>query len=259
MVKKTTGKKKNTVTVDMEGVESGGGRPCRDGRWKMYPTSCELTESSAGNDMLKFRWKVTSGPDKGAVVWDNVSLTPQALWRLKTLMETMGMDVPDGSLDIDPDDFVGEDNEIVCEISNEKYQGKDQPRITGFGGEETEAEDDEEDEEDEEEKPAKKSGKKSSKKDDEEDEEEDDDEEEEDEEEDDDDEEEEKKPSKKPGKKDERVGKAPKIKEGSKVQFTDDDDKLVKGTVTEIDGDTVKIEDKKGTEWEVPLEQVELQ
>lgn len=246
MVKKTSGKKRSSgVTVDMSGVESGGGRPCRDGRWKAYPTAVELTESeSSGNEYFKFRWKITSGPDKGATVWDNVSLTPQALWRLKTLMETMDMDVPNGVVEVDPDDFVGEDNEIVIEITNEKYQGKDQPRITGFGGEETEEDDDDDD------KPKKpKAGKKSSKDDDDDD----------DDDADDDDDDDDDKSSKKVGKEDKRVGKTPKIKEGSKVQFEDDDGKTVKGIVTEIEDDTVKIEDKKGDEWEVPLESVELQ
>lgn len=255
MVKKTSGKKKGGISVDMSGVESGGGRPCRDGRWKAYPTSCELTESSTGNDMLKFRWKVTSGPDKGATIWDNVSLTPQALWRLKTLMEVMEMDVPDGSMEVDPDDFVGEDHEIVIEIINEKYQGKDQARIMGFGGEESEDEEDDnkdDDDDDQDDKPAKKP--KSSKKPSKDEEEEDDDDKDEEEE-----EEEEEKPAKKPKKTDAKLGKTPKIKEGSKVKFEDDDGDTVKGTVTEVDDDTVKVEDKKGTEWEVPLESVELQ
>ncbi len=237
-------KRKSGVEVDMSGVESGGGRPCRDGRWKAYPTSCEMTESSTGNDMLKFRWKITSGPDKGAVVWDNCSLTPQALWRLKTLMETMDMEVPDGVMEVDPDDFVGEDHEIVIEITNEKYQGKDQPRITGFGGEESEEEDPEDDD-----KPTKKPKKPAKNEDDDADDDDDND----------DDDADAKKPVKKPGKSDPKVGKTPKIKEGSKVQFEDDDGKTIKGTVTEIEDDTVKIEDRKGDEWEVPLESVELQ
>lgn len=240
VMKSSKTKKKAGVEVDMSGVESGGGRPCRDGRWKAYPTSCELVESSAGNDMLKFRWKITSGPDKGATVWDNASLVPQALWRLKTLMETMDIEVPDGVMDLDPDDFVGEDHEIVIEVTNEKYQGKDQPRITGFGGEETEEEEDD--------PPAKKPSKKpSSKKDDDDQDDQGDDDDQDD------------PPKKTVGKKDPKLGKTPKIKEGSKVQFEDDDGKVVKGTVTEIDDDTVKVEDKKGEEWEVPLDAVELQ
>lgn len=231
-------KRKSGVEVDFGGVESGGGRPCRDGRYKAYPTSCELKESESGNEYLKFKWKITSGPDKGAIVYDNCSLQPQALWRLKTLLEVWGEEVPDGAMELDPDDLTGEDKEIVVEIVNEKYQGKDQARITGFGGEESD--------EEEEEKPVKKSstkssGKDSKKKDEEEEEEETEEEEE------------------KPKKKDSKLGKTPKIKEGSKVQFTDDDDKVVKGTVTEIDDDTAKVEDKKGEEWEVPLESLELQ
>lgn len=251
VAKKSAGKKrKSGVSVDFGGVESGGGRPCRDGRWKAYPTSCELKETDEGNEYLSFKWKVTSGPDKGAVIWDNCSLQPQALWRLKTLLEVWGEDVPDGAMDLDPDDMTGEDKEIVIEIANEKYRGKSQPRIVGFGGEESEDDGEEAEEEEEDEKPKK--PKKPSKKDEEEEEEEDDDDKDEEEE-----EEEEKKPPKKPGK-DERLGKKPKVKEGSKVTFEDDKGKTVRGTVTEIDGTTVKVEDKSGDEWELEIDQLEL-
>lgn len=236
-------KKRKSVEVDFGGVESGGGRPVRDGRFTAYPVSCELKESeSSGNEYLAFKWKVTSGPDKGATVFDNCSLTPQALWRLKTLLEVWGEEVPDGAMDLDPDDLTGEDKEITIEITNEKYKGKDQPRITGFGGDAEEAE--------EEEKPSKKAkvGKKPSKKEEEEDDTDDaDDGDAADDAEDE-----------KPKKKDAKLGKPSKIKEGSTVKFEDEDGKTVRGTVTEIDGDTVKIEDKKGEEWEVPLEDVTL-
>lgn len=224
MVVKKKGKKGGGVSVDMSGVESGG-RAVADGRYKAYPVECEEKEGeSSGEPYLAFKWKITSKEAKNATLYDNCSLQPQALWRLKTLLEAMDMEVPDGVMEIDPDDLIGEDHEIEIEVTNEKYKGKNVPRISGFGGAPTEGEsedkDEEEEEEEEEEKPT---------------------------------------PKKKvAGKADEKLGKSPKIKEGSKVKFTDDDDNEIKGTVTEIDGKTVKVEDKKGDEYELSIDDVEL-
>lgn len=249
MVKKSS-KRRNVASVDFEGVEAGG-IAVPDGNYRAYPQSVELTEAeSSGNEMFKFKWKILGPKCKGAVVWDNMVLVPNALWRLKGLMETMGMEVPDGAMEIDPSDLEGEEHEVMLEITNEKYKGKDQPRITGFSessGEDAE-EESEEEEEEEEEKP-KKSDKKLGKKkkvakEDEEEEEESEEEEEESEEE----EEEEEKPKKKTAK----------IKVGAKVRFEDEKGKTVKGTITEIDGSTAKVEDSKGDEWELDTSDLEV-
>lgn len=227
--------KRKTVSVDFAGVESGG-RSVPDGRWRGFPQSVEKSESEAGNEMLVFKWKVLNGPGKGAVVYDNVVLVPQALWKFKTLLEVLGFEVPDGEMDIDPDDLTGEDHEVVLEIANEEYKGKDRPRIQGFLS--TEGYD--EPGEEEEEKVGKPAAKKSSKK-------------VEEEKEDDDDAGEEEEKTVKKG-----ATKTPKIKEGTKVTFENDKGKTTKGTVVEVDGETVKVEDSKGDNWELDIADVEL-
>lgn len=233
-LKKTTRKKGRTVSVDFEGVEAGG-RSCPDGTYEAEITSVTEEESSAGNDMLVAKWKVLSGKGKGAVIWDNLSLTPQALWRLKGLLEALEIEVPDGAMDLDIEDLVGKTATI--EITNETYEGKQRPRITGYGSE-GQAEGEQEETEEEDEKPAKKSAKKAAKKDEEEEEPEEEAEEEEE------------RPTKK------KVA-SKKIREGSKVKFDDGEGNIIRATVLEIDGDTARCEDKSGDEYEVNTDDLE--
>lgn len=263
-LKKKGSKKRRTISVDMEGVESGG-KIVPDGNYHAKIEEIEQKESKAENDMLVVKWRILAGKGKGGLVYDNISLTPQALWRLKGLMEALEIEVPDGSMDIDLDELL--DQECTIQVTNENYEGKPRPKVTGYGsvGEEDEDEDDDEEEDERVGKKPPKTGKKRPAKDededeegdddDEDDEDDDDDDEDDDEEEEseDDEEEEDEKPArgKKPaGKK--PAGKKPKFKDGQKVSFKDEKGKTVRGVVLEVvDDDTVKVEDKAGNEWEI--------
>lgn len=235
-------KRRRSVSVDMEGVESGG-KLIPDGSYRAKIESIEEKESKQENPMLVVKWKVLSGKGKGGLVFDNVSLTPQALWRLKGLLEALEIEVPDGAMDLDLDDLV--EQECTIQITNEKYEGRDRPKVTAYGsaGEEDEEEDEEEEQDERVGKKPKKPAKPAK---DEEEEETEDDSEDEDEDEDDEDEEEDEKPS---SKKPKPSGKS--FKKGQRVSFKDEKDKVIKGVVLEVDGDTVKVEDKAGGEWEI--------
>lgn len=222
MARKTN--KRRVVTVDFEGVESGG-RSCPDGTYPAVIDEVEEKESqSSGQPMLVVKWKITEGKNKGTMLWDNLSLQPQALWRLKGLLEALGEDVPDSSMEVDIGDLEGK--EAMITVTNEKFEGKDRPRVTDYSSIEDKANG--ADKEDEDERPGKlsKTAKKASK-----DEEEDEEEEEE-------------KPTK-PTKK---------IKVGAKVKFKDEKNKTVKGTITKIDGDEVTVSDEDDDDWALAIE-----
>lgn len=213
--------RKKGISVDFTDVESGG-RKVPDGDYEAEIVKIEEKESSAGNDMLVFTWKILSGAGKGGRVYDNVSLLPQALWRFKTLLEVLGEEVPDGAMEIDPEDLIGKTCRL--EITNEKYEGQDRPKVTNFGASEGAEAEEEAEEEPEEEEEAEDDDKETSK------------------------------PNPK-GKPDERVGKAKpkaaKFKLGQRVKFTDEDEKVHKGEVTKIEDDVVTVEDSRGDEYEV--------
>jgi hypothetical protein len=260
----------------MSGVESGG-RSIEDGWAHGRVKEAELTTSKNDNEMFALKWDVTRGKEK-ATVFDNVVLTPNALWKAKTLLEACGVEVPDDDMELTEDMFV--DLECDVEITNEEFEDKVRPRITGFRApegtddedeedddDEDEDEEEDEDEDDEEEAPPKKKGKKKPKPqeddpeedeeeddsdDDDDEDDEDDEEESDDDDEDEDDEEEDEKPKKKSKKK------AKKLRAGMKVKFKDDKDKARSGVITSIDGDIVYVEDSKQTEWELEEDEIEL-
>jgi len=125
---KQVGKKK--LSINFAGVESGGGRAVPDGTYTLEVEKVTEEESSESNPYLKWIYFVTEGDCKGAKVYDNTSLQPQSLWRLKTLLECFGVDVPDSSLSLDLSEMVR--LTVQADIVNETYQGKTRPKIGGF-------------------------------------------------------------------------------------------------------------------------------
>ena len=120
------------IKVDFSEVESQD-FSLPNGPYILAVTSVEKKRSEAsGNDYLAWEYKVSEGKHKGKKVWDNTSLQPQALWRLRNLLEAMGMEIEDGEMDIDLDELAGE--LVGVEIENEKYQGKNKARIINFLG-----------------------------------------------------------------------------------------------------------------------------
>src|SRR5439155_1390655 len=101
-IKKKVRRKGNVVSVDFTGVEAGG-RPCPDGTWRCEIQSISQEESSTGNPMLVGKYKVLNGKGKGAIIYDNLSLQPQALFRLKALCDALGVEA-ESTTDLDLDE-----------------------------------------------------------------------------------------------------------------------------------------------------------
>lgn len=280
--KKSGKAKKKSISVDFAGVDSSS-RSMEDGWAHAEILEAELTTSGNDNEMFKVKVQLTRGKEK-AIAYDNLVLTPNALWKLKGLLEAAGVEVPEGEMDIEEKDLVG--LEFEAEVLNENFEGKDRPKLVSFrpSSEDEESDDDEEeedDEEDEEEEEAPKSKKKASKKsakdeddddaeeeddsddddeneeeddDDSDDDDDDDDEDEEESDDDDEDDDEEEEEDEKPKKK----GKSKKLRAGMKVSFEDDKGKSRKGVITSIDDDTIFVEDSKGDEWELSADEISV-
>ena len=152
--------------VDFTGVETFN-KPA-EGSHKAKISKVEETTSQGGNEMFKVTFEVVSGPSKGCRVVENYPLIDTALWKLKSLLQAIGMKA-DGRVQIDLDKMEGKVLEI--EVFYEEYQGQDRAKISEtrkFVAEEEPDEDDDEEEEepeeedeeeDEEEEPPKKSKK----------------------------------------------------------------------------------------------------
>lgn len=249
--------KSTTLKLDFSEVEATS-FALPNGQYVLSVTSVEKKRSeSSGNDYLSWEYKVSEGKHKGKKVWDNTSLQPQALWRLRGLFEAMGIDIEDGEIEVDLDDLEGES--VGVDIENEKYQGKDKPRIVNFiGVDDVDGGEEEAEEEEEEEKPAPKGKAKGKAKEEEPEEEEEEEEkpapkgkgkkkpEPEPEEE----EEEEEKPAPKKKKK----AAEPSFEVGQKVTFEDDGDTHT-GKITAIEDETVTVKVGKD-EWELDVSEI---
>ena len=167
MAKKVRNKK--GLTIDLSGVETGQ-KTLPEGIYTVKVEAATAETSSAGNPYIKFVFQVIEGKHKGAKVFHNCSLQPQALFNLKALLLAIGYEIPQGAFDLDLEEVL--DLECEVEVAHETYEGKKQVRIIEFIALDSDDEDEDQDEEDDE------------------DEDESDDEESEDEEEDEEDEEE---------------------------------------------------------------------
>lgn len=141
---KRRGRGGSSVNLDLSGVEVGR-RAIPEGTYAVVVNKAELTKSREGNNMIKLEFEVTEGPHKGAKLFENCSLQPQALFKLKGVMLALGMDIPDGSFDLDTNDLVGLNCEV--EVGHETYEGKKRARILEYINPE-EADEDEEDSDD---------------------------------------------------------------------------------------------------------------
>lgn len=208
--------------VDFSGVEVFNKAP--EGTHVVKVASVEEVTFQGGNEGFKVAFEITKGAGKGARVYENFPLVDTALWKLKSLLVSIGMKA-DGRVTLDTDKLVGKILEI--DVYHEEYEGKTRAKVgemrklvkskaedddDDIDDEDIDDTDDEDEEEEEKPKkaPAKKSASKPKKKPEPEEEDEDDEE----------DDEEDEKPAKKPKK----AAPKTKAKPKKKSEPEDDDD-----------------------------------
>ena len=208
--------------------------PTPDGYYTAEILSAEQEVSANANDMIVIRWKTNIG----STVFDRFVLLPQSLWVLRTALDCMGFDTPDGPFDLDVDALVGE--RCGLEIVNEEYDEKDQPKVSGYlteevaeqyiaeaGGSvpdagEEEEEGEEEGEEAEEEATTYRAKKRK------------------------------KESKKKPA--EEKAGKA--LRPGARVVVDDEEGDEIQGVIEGIEDDLAVVVDDEEGEWEIPLDEL---
>ena len=205
------------MKLDFSGVETF--QRAEEGLHTCKIASADVKQSQGGNDMIVVAFEVTKGNDKGARVYENYPLVDTALWKLKGMLQAIGMKA-DGRVQLDLDKLIGK----VCQVNviHEEYEGKTRARVESVkklavatsDEDEDDAEFEADDDEAEEEAPKKKPAAKAKKQPEPEEDDDDDDW-------DEDDEEEEEKPKK--SKKAEKP-KATEKKEAKKPAKADDDD-----------------------------------
>lgn len=121
-------KKSNVITVNFEGVETRTKIPDDN-----YHAKVKGIEKKQGDRAPYLEWQFAIVADSklnGRTVYYNTSLAPQALWNLRNLLETLGIETPESEFRLDLSAPI--DLELMIRIENEVYQGKERPKVTDF-------------------------------------------------------------------------------------------------------------------------------
>lgn len=122
------------VTIDFEGVESGGGKiHVPEGDYKFEVTKISTKKGSeSGKPVLFFNLKLNSGPKNGngKTLRHSCSLQKQALWNLRNLLEACGKEVPSKAVKIDLDKLIGLEGAVS--IVDGEYEGKTTSEVATF-------------------------------------------------------------------------------------------------------------------------------
>lgn len=164
------------LNVDFSGVESSGRVRVPEDDYRVRVDTVKQQESKAGNQMLVWDFEITKGKFAGKKLRDRTVLTKESLWKLKQVLEAMGVTVPSKKVALNLTKYVGK--ELGVTVVDDEYEGRINSKVADYVSLDVlnNVDTDDEDDEDEDEEPvAKKSkknkkGKKSKKQDDDEDE-----------------------------------------------------------------------------------------
>ena len=142
--KSRKGRSSSSVNVDLSGVEASR-KAIPEGTYEVVVNEATQKDSRDGNPMIAFEFEVADGAHKGAKLYENCSLQPQALFKLKSVLLALGMDIPNKAFDLNLRDLVG----LTCEVEvgHEVYEGKKRARILQYNDPEDTQDENEEDEE----------------------------------------------------------------------------------------------------------------
>lgn len=129
MAVKTKTKRGNVLKVDMTGVEAGGVL-IPQGNYSVEVEDVEVKNGQTGKPNLSWKFTIIEGKFKGSKLFYNTSLQPQALFNLKKVLLSLGIEVPDSTMSLDLSEIIGSTCDV--EVGHEDYDGKLRSRITDF-------------------------------------------------------------------------------------------------------------------------------
>lgn len=117
MARARTPAKKKGLRLDFSNV----GKQFKPG--EEYLVECSECTLEEGSKAPYFSLKLKGADEEyaGATMYHNASTSEESLWRLRPLLEAFGIDIPDGPMDLSPEDFVGKT--AMCSTFLDKYEG----------------------------------------------------------------------------------------------------------------------------------------
>ena len=125
VVETTKGKNPMAIRVDFTGVK--GPAPLDPGEYQARVADVTVSDKAgqSGYHSVILDWQVLDPQRK--VRFDYYSLSPQSLWRLKNVLSTLGVEVPEGEFEFEPQDVIGQEATVV--LSVEEYNGRENNKV----------------------------------------------------------------------------------------------------------------------------------
>lgn len=154
--KSGTGTKSAGTSWDFSKEEGGGaGKRYREGDYLVQVVKVKpITSEDKGTPGLEVTFKFLDGKHKGETFTDRLWNTPKSLWRMRSLIEAVGEDVPAKAGDWKVIARLVLKKEVVVTLGDDEYDGRVRSRVTDFLDPEEfddDADDDEDDDLDEDE------------------------------------------------------------------------------------------------------------
>lgn len=114
-----------SLNLDFSSVTSRD--PLPEGVYDVTISKVEQTISkSSGNPMLKVEFDVQDPEYTGRKLWSNYVLTEAAMWKVKELFDSLGLDTS-SMVDMDTDELIG----LSCKakVAQREYEGNIQNEI----------------------------------------------------------------------------------------------------------------------------------
>jgi hypothetical protein len=118
-----------SVNIDFTGI----GEVPPEAEYTARIEDAEQTLSKASNQpMIKVSYKIVGTEHDGFPLFDNFSLTPQALWKLQDFLTILTGERPEGPISLDLQDWMGREVNVI--IGHEDYNGKPTAKIQTYVG-----------------------------------------------------------------------------------------------------------------------------
>lgn len=124
------GRSSGTVALDFSDVEKRVLIP--EGEWTLKVDSCELGKSKASDDKLTWKFRTISDDKEydNKLLYHTSSLLPQALWSLAGLLESMGVEVPEGPMKLKLSEL--KDLLFIGTVEHEVFEGQKRARLVDW-------------------------------------------------------------------------------------------------------------------------------
>ena len=114
------------IKVDFSQVEDAPDYSIENGKYKVSVVDVEKKEGNKA-PYLKWTLKLLDGKSKGLQLFLNTSLSPSALFKLREVLESLGIKVPKSAVSLDPAKVKNLTMGVVVE--NKPYEGNMYPNV----------------------------------------------------------------------------------------------------------------------------------